>query len=404
MAQTIAETLTFKTQIHKAWNSSEQRMAMRNYPRRSIAYDYYGMNAAQSQYLRALVYNKSREQIEFPLWHAACSLTKPAYLGHFQVNISPQDLWGFYGCSGILFWKNDILGGDRYYLHSLTALGDIVLTEELEKNYDKVQTTICPVAYGYLKPEDNYSAYTASHTTMQLNVELNVNYPAMPLPMSLNEDNYQYWEFTTPYQKAIVSSYQGIAVFPIAPSWNADIPATFSKNVNELDNGSGIVKYDVKSSDSSETKEIEYVLSSKSEITNFQRFFMRCKGMLKSFYAPTWLNDIVLARDATRGMNYLLTEWPLFWKYYSSTIRRKLIMVFLKNGEVVIITVAGYSVDENGTGKVFLDSPLPITIRMADVVMISFLCRYRFASDSLTMLYDTTGIATTTVSFLEVDA
>jgi hypothetical protein len=38
------------------------------------------------------------------------------------------------------------------------------------------------------------------------------------------------------------------------------------------------------------------------------------------------------------------------------------------------------------------------------VVMISYLCRYRFDSDTLTTDYATTGIATVSTVFMEVNA
>jgi len=404
MAQTISESIAYQTQIHKAWDGTEQRAALRKYPRRSVAYDYYGMTATQSQYLRALSYSKQNEKIEFPLWHAACPLNDKAYAAHSYIYINPTYLWAFNGCSGVLFWKNDILGGDRYYIRALNADGSIGLTEILEKEYAKSNTILCPVAYGYLKPEDDYTVLTASNTSMQLNVELFVEYESLPIPIALNENHLEIWEFTTPFQKVIPAYYNGISLFPIAPSWTKDLPATFSRNVNELDNATGIVKYDVKSLSSSETKEIDYILSSRSEINNFQRFFMQCKGRLKSFYAPTWLNDLVLVRDAMVGEMYLTTEWSLFWKYYATMARRKVIIVFMKSGEVRILAIAGYSVDSDSNGKVYLDATLGKSLIKSDVLMISFLCRYRFDSDTLTMDYDTTGVATTTVTLSEVDA
>ncbi|WP_371374359.1 hypothetical protein [Sporomusa aerivorans] len=405
MATEISEALAFKTQIHKAWDATEQRMALRTYPRRSLAYDYYGMNGAQSQYLRALSYAKQNQKIEIPLWHAGCRMTESAYENFSHVSVDTVSLWQFRGCSGIMFWRNDKTGGDRYFLKALYADGSLKLTEILEQDYPKATTMIYPTAYGYLKPEDKYSVYASHLTTMQLNVELLDDYSLTSLPTAFNEDNYEAWNCKTPFQDAIPASYLGVDIFPLAPSWTGDLSANFTRNANLLDNETGLVKYDLKSVYASENKEIDYVLTSRSEINNFQRFFTRCKGRLKSFYAPSWLSDMTLAETASSGQLYLLVEWPLYWKYYASLSRRKLIIVFLRSGSVKIFPVAGYATDSTGEyGKVYLETALTSPLRKSDVVMISFLCRYRFDSDTLTTDYDTTGIATVTTSFAEVNA
>ena len=405
MATEISETLEFKTQIHKAWDATEQRMALRTYPRRSVSYDYYGMKAAQSQYLRALSYAKQNEKIEIPLWHAACRLSESAYTSYSHVDIDTVNIWHFRGCSGIIFWHNDELGGERYFLKALNADGSLKLTELLESDYPATTTLVCPTVYGYLKPEDKYSMYNASLSTMQLNVDLLDDYSLTSIPTAFNEYNFEEWESKTPFQDAIPSSYLDVNIFPLAPSWTGDIAANFTRNANKLDNETGLPKYDLKSVYSSENKEIEYVLSSRSEINNFQRFFTRCKGRLKSFYAPTWLNDMTLVETASSGQLYLLVEWPLYWKYYASLSRRKLIVVFLRSGSVKIFPLSGYSTNSTGEyGKVYLETALTSPLRKADVAMISFLCRYRFDSDTLTTDYDTTGIATVSTSFAEVNA
>lgn len=405
MATEISETLEFKTQIHKAWDATEQRMALRTYPRRSISYDYYGMTAAQSQYLRALSYAKQNEQIEIPLWHAECRLSESAYTNYSHVNTDTVNLWHFRGCSGINFWHNDRVGGERYFLKALYADGSMKLTEILEKDYPAKTTHIYPTAYGYLNQEDKYSLYSDSLMTMQLNVDLLDDYSLTSLPTALNEYNFETWEKKTPFQDAIPTTYLDIDIFPLMPSWTGDIAANFTRNANKLDNETGLVKYDLKSIYSSENKDIEYVLTSRSEINNFQRFFTRCKGRLKSFYAPTWLNDMALVEDAPNGQLYLIVEWSLYWKYYASLSRRKLILVFLKSGSVKIFPLSGYSTDITGEyGKVYLETALKTTLKKADVAMISFLCRYRFDSDTLTTDYDTTGIATVSTSFAEVNA
>ena len=58
MSDKIVEKLEYKTQIHTAWDGTEQRMALRSEPRRFVSYDYIGNETWQSQYLRMLTFGQ----------------------------------------------------------------------------------------------------------------------------------------------------------------------------------------------------------------------------------------------------------------------------------------------------------------------------------------------------------
>ena len=406
MADTkISETLEFLTQIHTAWVNTEQRMALRKYPRRYVSYEYIGMKPSQSQYLRALLYSKQTEQIEIPLWHAGCELPEQTFIGQSEIRLQTDKIWPYRGCRKAIFWYDDQRGGDPYILQSLLGDGTLKLGEQMGKIYPARRTTVFPVAYAILQQEDKYNLYTSAHMSMQLNLELMTNEVMVPIPASLDEYHDVPWQTKSPWQTALPTLYMGTEVFPIAPAWNGNIAANFTRNANKLDNQTGMIRYDLKSMDTSETKEIEYIGLSRSEVHNLQRFFCRCKGQCKSFYAPTWLSDMVLAADAPAGQNYLLVEFPLFWKYYGSLARRKTIVVFLNNYTTKILSIGGFTTNDTGEmGKVLLDSPLQTAIRKNSVAMISFLCRYRHDSDTMITNYETVGIASTAFTFAEVNA
>lgn len=399
----ISETIEFLTQIHKAWDNSEQRAALRKYPRRYISYDYIGIESWQSQYLRALLYNKQTETILFPLWHAASRMPDYTYPGQTQFNLTIDKLWHYRGCQNVILWRNDKQGGVTFALQALLGNGTIKLGEQIDSIYPK-GISICPVTYGILQQEDKYELSTSLNTTMQINLELMPDYVLNPLPASLDEFHFEPTKKDNPWQSALPATYMGADLFGIAPPWADDISANFTRNANKLDNQTGVVKYDLKSIYTSESREIEYIAISRAENNNLQRFFCRCKGRFKSFYAPTWLSDMKLAANAVKGQNYFIVEWPQFWRYYRNVSRRNKIVVFLKNYTTLILSIAGFTTDDTGNyGKVILDSLLPVDLTKNTVAMISFLCRYRFDSDSMTTNYETVEIASTSLSFAEVN-
>ncbi len=397
----ISETLEFLTQIHTSRENLEQRAALRARSRRTISYDYIGIETWQSQYLRSLVYSQQTQLFQIPLWHAADRIMHPLYESEANIKLKPENIWQWRGCGGALLWANDTYGGTYYPVVEYTSTGIVGLGKQLAADIPRGKNVICPVAWGVLSQSDKYSNYTSNITAINITVEIMREAQAPLLPNALNETHYEpeknFWGMN------FGNTYKGYPLFMKPPAWNNDITANFSRNANRLDNHTGSFFYDLKSNNPTETKQHEYVMSTRSEINNMQRFFTNCKGRAHSFYAPTWLNDIELVDNVSAGSNYMLAKYPYYWKYFSKTNRRKLAIVIFKDKTAQILPISGYSTDETGEySKIYLESPLAAAINSNNVAMISFLCQYRFDSDTMVTDFESVDVATTTFALMEV--
>jgi hypothetical protein len=397
----ISESIEFMTQIHKAWDGTEQRMGLRPKPRRYFSYDYIGAKSADSQYLRALSYSQQTELLKIPLWHGASKPINPIFKGDMSLTLPTNRLWHYRDAGSISLWLSDIYGGDYFQLRTAASDGTLGFSKKVTSDWAVGKTTCVPVAWCVLQQEDKFMQIHSALTSMQLHYEMVVDQEAPTFPPAMDEYHdepvQQLWGRGIPVQ------YKGLEVFMTPPAWTADITSNFSRNAVRLDNKTGIFKYDLKSPDPTEGREIEYVPMSREAINNMQRFFCRCKGKLKAFWAPTWLNDIELAVDAKAGDSILITKWPLYFKYFTSGSRRKTIAVFDKDFSGRVLAVAGYAIDnKTRLGKIYLDSPLKKDMRINSTLMISFFCKYRFDTDVMTTDYETPEVATISLPFAEV--
>lgn len=401
----IVEKIEFLTQLHKSYDLTEQRAALRVRPRRAVSYDYTGMNSKQSQYLRALAYSQQTQVLKFPMWHVAGALTQKIYLGDPLVYIDKNRLWGYRGAYDVMLWRGDEYGGTVYPINNLANDGSIMLGKQVSSNWDAISTTVCPLIHGVLTNEDSYQNQTSHYTDMALNVELIGEANGAELPLGYTEDKDEVDNTDTFYGANFGKTYNNAELWLQRPNWADEMGGKFTRNAYRLDNKSGYFAYDLRGNEPTETKDINLLMTSREQINNLQRFFCRCKGRLKSFYAPTWLQDFDLHDNAMSGSNFLLVKFPLYWKYFSNIQRRKKIVVFFKDGTAKIINVAAYSTDETGEiGKVWLDSTLRTDIMKNNVQLISFLCRYRFDDDLLTIDYKTPSVAEMTQTLAEVTA
>lgn len=404
MAEKISAKMSYLTQIHTAWDGKEQRMALRQEPRRYVAYDYIGCESWQSQYLRMLAYKSGTQLIELPLWHAATLLEDPAYEGQTTIRVPPEAMWSFRNIGSVEMWRDDKRGGGKYEIKYLAANGVMGLKKQLKRNYKSHLTTIIPVFYGILQDDDSFANLHGDAVQMTLNLELFRNQRAPDFPAAWDMMHDEPMEGASRFAFGLPAQYLGAEVFRFAPQWEDDISASYTKNANRLDYKSGVFRYDLKGTNPAETREFSIAGLSKAEIHNIERFFMRHKGAWKSFYAPTWLNDIDIEGRQPAGQIFLLASFPYHWKYYAKSSRRRLAVIFYTDGSAEILPLAGFSQDETGTlGKVYLEMPLKHEILPQNVRMISFFTRCRFAEDDLVIDYETTGAATVRIIWKEVD-
>ena len=400
LSEKITEQIEYLTQIHTAWDGTEQRVVLRGKPRRYVKYEYVGVNTKQSQYLRALTCSTQTQVLQFPLWHANTILENMIYDRQSIVALKKQDMWNYRDCAGTMLWTNDEEGGEYFTLKNVSADGILHLGKQVTHNWKAFSTFVVPVFWGILQQEDKYTNLTAELTNMTINVEFINRGLSIDLPDGVNEYNYPRLSFAE--SKNALDEYLGRELFMMPPTWNEDIGSSYSRNANRLDNQSGVIRYDLKSNETTEVRSMEYSAISYEELQFIQRFFCRCKGRLKSFYAPTWVIDVELVESVTSG-NVLIAKFNLYWKYYMSSKRRKTLIVFFQDGTIEILKIAGFSLDDSQKyGKIFLDMPIKKALHKSEIKMISFLCLYRFNSDTLTTDYETTGIANINLEFAEV--
>ena len=397
----ISESIEFLTQIHSSWDGTEQRSSVRPLPRRMLSYDYIGVNGWQSQYLRALAYAQQTQLFQIPVWHSASTSQDAIFSSANSLRIEKEAIWGWRGATHAMVWLSDGFGGDVYGVNTIGGDGGVSLLKTIPQDWEAGKAVLCPVVWGVLKNEDKFTITTSEYSELTLNVEIVRETYAPALPASHNE--YHDEAVKKPFCNGLPQTYQGIELFTTSPSWADAVSSDFTRNAYRLDNSTGPFVYDLRGPNPTEKKELPFVLKTRQEINNFQRFFYRMKGRLHSFYAPTWLNDIELAHDAPNGQAYLLAKFPMYWKYFTNTSRRKTLVIFKRDNTAEIVKVGGYSTSDDGElGKVWLDSPLKKPLNMKDVWRISYLSKYRFDNDSMVMDYATPTVGTTSMPFVEV--
>ena len=408
MADTqITEKYEFLTSIITSYSGAEQRISLRDIPRRYISYDYAAMNKFEAQWLRALLRMKQTNTMYIPMWHRQLYLSEEAWMGSKVIKLTEGSLYDLRGCQAIIIFKHDtIKGTNNYYRVVACSEGGIIqLGSKLKSNLNPKNAWIFPLINCSIQPTTgiNYVYSNGTNTTVNFEDILDNSPLSIPYKYTGYYQNYKGRNiFKLPY------THNGRNVLTISPQWVEDdsISMDIEKVTNKLDNSTGIFQYDSKNNLSYDKTTYNLYMMCKEEINNIIRFFNYVKGRYTSFYMPSWVNDFQPSSDILSGTNYIYTEFDTLYTYYLSNNRKKKIVIFTNDYKSYIydiLSITYQTIDEKKYGKLVLSTPITENIPLSNIKMISYFNHVRLDSDELQLNYESTQVAKVTLTTKEVD-
>lgn len=408
MATRITESFEYNTNILTSYDGHEQRIMTRQYPRHSVSYDYDAMNKYDSQWLRGMMRIRQSDIWFVPMWQNVGYLSENFLRGKAMM-VDPLYMYGFNNCDLIeVFVKDDInQDGKVNTIKEVKSysFGRIELKKAINRVLLKENTWIMPCIRVSEQPSSTANYVFSNGTTVTLNFEDILYRPTANIPFSIL-NNYDYTKERNRF--GLPENIEEREILTFTPQWINDDSNTvkIDKNVTKLDNVSGVFMYDLKNSKSYDTHTLDLYMMGKAMINNVIRFFKNMKGMYKSFYAPSWANDLEISDNLFAGSNYMYTKWTNMYQYYLSNKRRKKLVVFTKDWKAHIFDINYYTYEvkkDRRYGKVLLSQPIKEYIDKDNILMASFLNLVRLDSDKLQLNYESNVCANCTLTMREVD-
>lgn len=366
------------------------------------------MDKFESQWMRGILRMRQSDIYYIPMWQNIFYLKEDFIAGGSELIIDEEYMYNLYNCDAIeIFRRDDVLRGDINIVRNIESFtkDSIGLRVAINENLSKENTYIYPLIKCTVQPTDMLRYVYSNGSNAVLNFEDVLYKPLVQIPYEHIND-YQIDEHFNPYN--LPDSVEGKLVLPFTPQWLDDESQTFKveKNVQRLDTETGIFEYDLKNTTSYDIHTMDIYLMSKKMINNMIRFFKRVSGMYKSFYAPTWANDIEIYGDIVAGRNFIYSKFNQFYNFYATNTRRKKIVVFTRSGKAHIFDVLTYGYEIRAGvkyGKIIFSSTFTNDIYKEDILMISYLNLVRFDSDELKLDYESNIVAHTSLVLKEVD-
>jgi hypothetical protein len=234
------------------------------------------------------------------------------------------------------------------------------------------------------------------------------NVPTRRLTSDVMEASIEFMvEPTTGYR---VRGYQGRMfdnreVLTLRPNWGQPLTVNYETDWITLDFGRGARLVDHAVPYNSRLHKATYLGRTRQEADYIEGFFHRMRGRRGSFYTPTWIRDFNPEVRLLGGDSQMVISDLDVLRFLMEDPTRLRVVVVTKSGELFFNKITGAATPLGGWGNIWgLDwggagvlrstvlgfrDPWPRDIELGEIASVSWLLSSRFASDSLTLEWET---------------
>lgn len=368
----------WRTTILQSSTGKEQRSALFTWPRRSIISQFNFFNFTDFARIKRKLYKYTHSVWGIPLWQDVSCLTSVATPGQTTLNVNTTNYTNLVSQTYCILIDNNY----NFEVVKISSLTDtvITLTSALYSSWS-IGTRLYPIINARISDRQRTKANTGTMGSISIKAKET---------FELNNDSPVYTEKSPSF-----SQYSGKYVFNIEPNWGREIPQLLTRETKLLQ-FLGYNFAETKTDEPTMKFDFDYFCNSRQEIDKIIAFFDYCKGRLKSFWVPTWQNDIkvtdsISVDDTTITIEDI--EYTDFW--LENTVFGRYLYFQMPGGNTSIKKVIAAPTDITLT----LNEGMEYSCEMAQLssLSVSFLALVRFAIDEIKINYHTSCSASITV-------
>lgn len=210
--------------------------------------------------------------------------------------------------------------------------------------------------------------------------------------------NFLEADIVTPTLLGDLGEYQTLPVLDaIEPDTTTDMTVEYERLFYILDNRTSIPEYTEKAENGFQAVQCSYTIEGSEEYERFRSFMYYMQGRARTFWVPTFMQDIDMLEDASSATDITVETCGLAGMIPNA--ERTHIRVEQIDGTIAYREITEVVDNLDGTETITLGTSL--TAAVEDIARISFMTLMRSDQDSVEMRHDTdiTGSTTCAVTF-----
>ena len=360
----MLERLEWLTDTQTAFDGSESRIRLREFPRRTLEFGY-GASGRDRQRFDSFLYGRGAKAFACPIWTDGQDLETPATTGDVLVQVATE--------------HRDFQAGALVFL--IGHDGEFEAAEIKEVNADSVElrqplasswaagVTIYPGRIGRLPPSQAVARFTGDHVLGRFRV-------------SLEGDNE--WAEATES-----TTYRGLPVMVYEPNWVGNVDTDHLRKLAELDFGTGRRAFYDESKKPEIVQGMRWMLSTRERVAAFKSWAYTRAGKYRALWVPTWVPDLTLISNLGSGGTSFDIVNIGYARQIARGVHRRDLRIELKSGAVYFRRITAAAAVDADSETLSIDSALGVAITPASVNRISFMALSRMEGDGVELSWFT---------------
>ena len=355
----IIERLEWRTDVLLAYNGSEQRIALRQTPRRYFEFGFLVPTLLERQKLEAAISANGSQSWDLPIWTDSTPCTSAVSNGDVVVYADTVGRDFVAGGKALLLATN----GNTLIINISTFTATQLNLSSAVVGAWPIETAVIPLRTAYLEQNQQISRFTGS---------------AIYGVVRFLCDDISEWPTTTE------TEYRDYPVLTTSTNWRQDLTLDYQRKMQIVDFGVGGIYRDDESSMSVFIQSHHFVLDSRQKITDFRKFLYSRRGRLNALWIPTFMPDLSFVALSSTALDITNIGYTTL---YNQAINSRDIRIELTNGNVYYRRIVASTIISNTVERLTLDSVLGVSVTAADVEKISFMMFGRLDTDAIELAW-----------------
>lgn len=371
----MKESVEYLTDVITSYNGTEQRLQLRNKPRRTLEYTV-PLQAWQMQDSMNTNYGAIRKKWVVPMWAEA------QYVGtisegqtYISCNTGPYD---YRNTSSLAFLYSSC---DDWQVVDISSIDPTTLYS-LNPMHWIHKAWVMPARLGWVS---NITELFTNGSTGKLSVTYELD---------IKDTNY--------YANALPPQYLDNDVYtsPVPLLSNGLVNVVTEQKLDETEALTGYIDRRTPWLHPKVSMPYRVQLNNAEEISNYRRFMNRRAGKFQLFWMPSFRNDMRLVNDFTYNSNIINVFFIYPDSYDDYALLHKHIAINMMNGSWIFTEIRNVFKYEE---YLYVSTEVMLNVNAKDIYRICFLGLHRFDSDRVEISWIGNGVASADVRVIEVE-
>lgn len=368
----VTEVLGFLTDIIESLNGQEQRVALREHPRQLFRVEY-ALDETERQRMQVTLVDWMDRVFGFPLWHETLKLTAAVSAGAtvYQVNGADDCDFRVGGLAAVMTDAN------TFDVITIAAKTDTTITSaDASVNAYAKGARLMPLRLARITGAVSGRRFIRNLETFQVEFEVTDN------TTGALTGSTSGW-----------STYNSRVLLDDCNVVRGEIGHQINRRVYVIDNQTGTVNARSPWDRGKRSHQKGFGAHNRADILKLRRLLLSLRGRQKSFYIPTFIEDLTAAATLTSGTATLDISNIEYERFAQSRDPKNLFRITFTDGTNLVREIISATKISSTVERLTLGTTWPTTRTVAEVSRIEFYELIRFDTDQLTIVYPRIGLA-----------